>query len=110
MTAGDRHGLVCARVGNEKQRSLEALLYFSYSAEVDQKSPVDAEESLVFELLFEAIEAAAGGQKLPLIARQPDFVVVGLGVANLTGIEKNPFIIAHGDDPARKQARVGGAE
>jgi hypothetical protein len=92
VAASDRHGLVGACTGGEEQRSLEALLYFPYSAEVDQESAVDAEESLVFELLFEVIETSGSRQEPSLIARQPDIVVVSLGEANLTGVEENPSI------------------
>jgi hypothetical protein len=47
VTAGDRHDLVGARLGDQEQGSLEALLDFPYPAEVDQKPAVDAKESLV---------------------------------------------------------------
>ncbi len=48
VTASDRHDLVGARLGDEEQGSLEALLNFPYPAEVDQKPAVDAKESLAF--------------------------------------------------------------
>src|SRR5262245_53784896 len=104
VAAGDRDGLVAARVGDEQQRSLEALLHLAHAAEIDQETAVDAQESPVLELLFEAVEAAGGGQEPSLIAHQPDLVVVGLGEADLPGVEENPPIVAHGDDPARQLA------
>ncbi|HYZ56574.1 MAG TPA: hypothetical protein VE733_24185, partial [Streptosporangiaceae bacterium] len=67
MTASDRHRLVGACVGGEKQRPLDALLYFPHPAEVDQKSAVDAEESLVFKLLLKAIKASGSGPEPSLI-------------------------------------------
>jgi hypothetical protein len=71
---------------------------------------VDAEEALVFELLFKAIQAPGGGQESSLIARQPDIVVVSLGEANLVGVEENPSIFPQCDDPTRKGAGVSGVE
>jgi hypothetical protein len=44
---------------------------------------VDADESLVSELLFKVIEAPAGGQEPSLVTHQPDIVVVNLGEADL---------------------------
>lgn len=103
MPAGDRDRLVGARVGGENQGSLEAALYFSYAAEVDQKSAMSAEESLSLELLFKAIEATGGGQESSLIARQPDIVVVGLGITNFPRMQENPSIFSGGYYPARQR-------
>ena len=82
MAAGDRDGLVAARVGGRKQGSLESGLDFPHPAEVDQEPAVDADESLVRELLLQPVETAGRGQEPAPVGDQPDVVAVGLGEAD----------------------------
>lgn len=61
---------------------------------------MDAQESLVFKLLFEAIEAPGSGKEPALVAQQPDIVLVNFGEADLGWLKKNPSILPKGHHSA----------
>lgn len=107
VAAGYGDAFVGAGVGVEIEQSLEALLNFSYTVQVDKEPAVDAEESLALKLPFKSVEASGCGQEPSMVAHQPDMIVVGLREADLGRIQQNPPVLPQAHHPAMGGSGAG---